>query len=214
MLPFIRYGIELESIRFVVAVPVLGLGLAWFLSTVQQWTIRKRFGIYIEGWRTRSTLALVVLLTLFVPMSIVYSGLQDFVNNPLLLMLYQIIPIVAFFGVIGAVQAWMLRKHVKPAWLYVLSMIVSGIVMSAMRDASGIVAQFMIYSVTGLTLLYLFGMSRRPETMQAEAQAVERLIDTSHKEEEDFDNLPEDKLKDKQHHWTIIWNRLHLIFRT
>jgi len=152
-----RIAIETISFDWVFGL-IFALGMGGLSAFVQKRAIGLMFGQYITGWR-RWTIAMWLLSTfLIIQTKDLYpAGIGE----------AQVAAMqgIILFSIPALAQAWLLRKHVRSTWLWVLASIAGAAtfgLFEAMYD--NVLVSFPVgygaYAVvTGLSLLWLFGMT-------------------------------------------------------
>lgn len=135
---------------------ISGLILGGGIGLTQKYLLRYAYNIPLKGWMR------LTVLGWFAGWLSYYAGtewLTRFYSYPLWL------TIIPMFGIPALFQWFLLRRHVKAAWLWVVAAIVSTITFGMVYDNSAynLTAHTLSASaqgvVTGLTILWLFGMT-------------------------------------------------------
>jgi hypothetical protein len=180
---------------FVFFIP-LGAVPGLISGVIQQLLLRWKFGVTIRRWWLWSTLAAVgaaggfylMMEYLSAPINSLFNYLSQF-NE----MLAPLILIGSLFALYSTAQTWLLRHNVKRSWMWTVAAFVSAATFLLPVLSPGVggqlwaivlagVAGLLQGSVMGLTLVWLFGMTRvEPlkrglETAQLEA-AKDNLAD-------------------------------------
>lgn len=176
-----------ESLPIVGFFILLGAVPGFISSLAQQWLIRWKFAVRLQRWWLWSTLAWVaggVLLR-----QAEFINIQ--IDNP-------IVGFTVAFGVLFTIpalaQAWMLRKHVRRAWMWPAAAIASAATFAVPVVNSTYVSELWTIltggfagllqgAVMGMTMVWLFGMAR--------IEPLKRGLDTSRLEDKSNALLPD-----------------------
>jgi hypothetical protein len=158
---------------FVFFIP-LGAVPGLISGVIQQLLLRWKFGVTIRRWWLWSTLAAVVaaggfymiMQYLSAPINSLFNYLNQF-NE----MLAPLILIGSLFALYSTAQTWLLRHNVKRSWMWTVAAFVSAATFLLPVFGPGAggelwaivlagIAGLLQGSVMGLTLVWLFGMTR------------------------------------------------------
>lgn len=176
---------------------IAGLLLGWFIGWVQQWSIHNYFGRYIKGWRTISAIFTGITL-LIVQSSLLWIQLNftSFSEYGIFYLTSMSIAYMAIFGVMGIVQAILLRKHVRYSWVFLLSALIGGGIQGIPILGQPSLLQIVHYTITAFTLICLFRMSGALDNMSSEDEAIERLRDADYTDDTDYIDSEQHKKRD------------------
>ena len=171
----------------------MGLTVGGITSLTQYLLIRRHFGRNLRWWMPLSIIAwLFAVLVVF--QTVAYSGNSQFEIT---------LQALALFTPAAIVQAFLLRKQIQQAWLWLLASIAgtTTFVLPIMFDFGEnwtILAGYGLYaSATALTLLWLFGMSGVQIKQEAKDKTHHRLVDSdsTYEDSNEYLNQPEKQFK-------------------
>lgn len=160
---------------------LLGIVPGALLSFPQKWLMKQGFGLDVKWWRRASITAWASGgLLLWIVVTLLFSGFND---PP------EFVFVLSWFGPLIFVQYALLRRYIQPASLFALSNLASVIIFGQFVGLYGdpalerfVFAGGLQGAVTGLTLLWLYGMAQQEKSKHEQAQddvAIERLSDSS-----------------------------------
>lgn len=160
---------------------LLGIVPGILLSFPQKWLMNKGLGLDLKWWRRISVGAWAsggILLWMAI-----WLFMDNFRDPPIPLVM------LTWFGPLVLAQYFLMRRHIERASLYALANIASVIVFTQFVGIYGDAELFRFATsgmlqgaVTGLTLLWLYGMAQQEKSKHGHAQddeSIERLRDSS-----------------------------------
>ena len=175
-----------EWLNFPILLLIMGALPGFLFSIPQKWLMKRGFGLDVNGWRRASIVAYLI------GYAAMYIGIRSFSMDfigifPLALIALRYLPLIL-------VQSLLLNRHIKRAWLWGLASIVSLIIFPQLAMASTIgftLSQTILLApvqatLTGLTLLWIYGMAQADKSQAEQAidnAALERLGDKLSDEE-------------------------------
>ena len=176
----------------VIAYLLLSVGMPTLIYSVpHQWLIQWKFGLRFRWWFLWTTLAAVVGAGLFLILRL--ATIPLLIDNPTV----AIIVLFGFiFGLQALVQTWLLRKHIKQAWIWSVAALASVATFATLLANPATFREWdllVAYGFAGifqsvvmaLTLIWLFAMSRTEsfkrdidtaQLQQAEGKLAEKSI--------------------------------------
>ncbi len=172
---------------------VMGLTVGGITSLSQYLLIRWQFGRNLRWW-----IPLSIIAWLFAALVAIQTVI-DTGNSQLEITLQAL----ALFTPAAIVQAFLLRKQVQQAWLWLLASVAGTTtfalpIMFDYGENWTILAGYGLYaSATALTLLWLFGMSGMQMKQEAKDKIHHRLTDSNTTDTDNYDylNQPEKQVK-------------------
>ncbi|MEM9953396.1 MAG: hypothetical protein AAF846_17445 [Chloroflexota bacterium] len=208
-------GIDFNSFDAItrpIALIWVGAIFTYLITWAQQYIIRRFTGHHLKHWRMTSAVILAVLIPIVtLGGQWAWEALAAYRQSPLMETLFQVAPFILIWGMLGLSQAWLLRKRLKHVWLYALGMVVSGILFGVSQNPSSIFSHLLVHSVTGLTLIWIFYMSKGQDVQTSQDEAIARLSDSTSNEDIIYDDERESHQK-RGALWEWLWRNLPLTF--
>jgi|GEM_PF-2685341 len=170
----------------------LGFIVGGITSLVQYSLIRWQFGRNIKWWIPLSILAWIFASIISFQAS---GSLTTDYNNVVVS-----ISALALYLPPVIVQYFLLRKHIRQAWLWIIGSIAASTIFALLINGEvwQIFAGFGLYSiVTGSTLLLLFGMSKASVQQKMADTAHERLQDSTNDDSQEQIDAAEQNMQRK-----------------
>ena len=160
-----------------------GIILGGALGLTQKLLLRYKYGLPLHGWMRLTIVGWVLgWLGYFVGS----EWIRNFYNFPLWL------TIIPMFGIPALLQWGLLRRQIRQAWLWVVAAVVSTMTFSMVFNNSSYNLNAHVLSataqgaVTGLTLLWLFGMSGFIPAQQQHRDVSRLTTDTCDSDGDDW----------------------------
>jgi hypothetical protein len=172
----------------ILAYPILsGIVLGGALGLMQKFLFSLNYGLQMRGW---------MRLTMFGWVSgwLAYTAGTIWIPQFNSLPLWSLI--VPIFSIPALLQWLLLHRHVRGAWLWVMAAVVSAITFAHVFNTTWFTLDgFMLSgiaqgSITGLVLLWLFGMTR--ENQQIKRDVSRLILDESSTDSDDDDWYDDD----------------------
>ena len=193
--------------EFVYFIP-LGAIPGLISGSIQQVLIRWKFGIHIRRWWLGSTLGAILAAGAFFVVITNFGAVLDSFFAYLTQfseLLGPALIIGSFFALYSTAQAWVLREHVKRTWMWPLAAFVSAATFIMPLFTTGDVAELWTTtlfgiagllqgSVMGLTLVWLFGMTR--------VEPLKRGMNSTRLEEAEEKLADSDMVNDNVEHYS------------
>jgi hypothetical protein len=163
-----------QSIGMILAMPLVGAIIAWSMSVLQRWLLRRKLYWAADKWRRWSIIGGAVgAYAVALPLFFIRSG-DD---------IYVALMMPIFIAVVSAFQFLSLRHAVKDAWLWILGNIVAGMVFSGLLLSNrrsyepdfGVVmlAGASLGVITGYVMLFLFEKKLLPMKPEDDSTPVD-----------------------------------------
>ncbi|GAB5493371.1 MAG: hypothetical protein Phog2KO_35860 [Phototrophicaceae bacterium] len=185
-------GVPVVSFVRILANAIIGLAFGWFAGWVQQWSIHKHFGLYVEGWRTIS--AIMTGIILVISQLFIIWFIRNFVaiyQNPISYSIFWSLLYIVTLGAASIGQTILLRKHVQHSWLYLLSPLIAGITFGLpflLGASSPLIAYLVHYIVSAFVIIWLFQMTANANIIPQNQLDTDYLVGSEYQDSVELDD--------------------------